>query len=195
MLSKIVRLSVLCGIIFVVSSKWLSSSVSLSLDTPSEEAYLLYSDLTQQPTWSPWLTSVQVLDKNTGLSKWTLKKLGLEYSWSARNVDCENVQNGYSVCWESIDGLPNKGQAGFYTDGSSKTTMTLTVRYDLPGVAAFVLKSLGSYGQRFIESTLLADLVRFNERLSRHKKQRECGEYSDSRVLLGTADNGCSSDA
>jgi len=154
-----------------IQAKWLQTSVSRVLSVSPETAYNLYLDLTQQPTWSPWITSVNVLDKESGLSKWTMSKFGLSYSWSARNVDCNNTgtnlgKDKFSVCWESIDGVPNKGHASFYIDDEDKSSkMTLIIEYKLPGPLAFIIESLGSISDRIVENTLLKDLGRFNDRL------------------------------
>ena len=159
-------------------AEWMETSVSLALnETTINEAFFLYSDLTKQPTWSPWITSVEILDKSTGLSKWKLKKLGLTYSWLAKNVECVNINkhmNVLSICWESIDGLPNKGHAEFYVDNVNNNMMKLTVSYKLPAIASFVIKRLGLYAERFIENMLLQDLIRFNKKLIENKNNITC---------------------
>lgn len=149
----------------------MNSSVSLPIKAARNKAFLLYSDLSLHPSWSPWLESV-IYNKETGISKWTLKQFGIRYTWTAQNVDCESHQ----ICWESLDGLPNKGKVTFSPyesdDGKESSSdevtllMTLTISYDLPNLAAAILKGLGSIGDRFIENTLLADLHRFQEKLT-----------------------------
>ena len=154
----------------VTSAKWMNNTVILAIDATPLIAYTLYSDLTQQSTWSPWLTSVQVLDTKTGFSKWTISKLGLSYSWSAQFADCKaghSEVDRHVMCWESLDGLPNRGRVDFYIDSNNKSIMVLNVAYDIPSIAAFLLEGLGTIGERFIENTLLSDLHRFNERLKK----------------------------
>ena len=157
-----------------VQAKWLQTSVSRSLSVQPSEAYILYSDLTQQPTWSPWITSVNVVDKESGLSRWTMRyisysitflhinspwkneekyyinsKFGLSYSWTAKNTICnisttdKDQVNRYDICWESIDGVPNRGHASFYLDNDKLSKMTLTIQYSLPDPLAFIIQSFG----------------------------------------------------
>ena len=137
-----------------VAARWLHNTVSMNLtsDVTPAQALALYSELDQQPTWSPWLKSCNVIDKNTGLSTWTIGALGLFYTWKAvKSPICETSYQ-HSICWESIDGmylsshkfihthshillytgLPNKGRAVFFIDHQSgENKMDLTVMYDL----------------------------------------------------------------
>ena len=61
---------------------------------------------------------------------------------STFSADKDQV-NRYNVCWESIDGIPNKGHATFYLDDNKVSKMTLTIQYRLPGPLAFIIQSLG----------------------------------------------------
>ena len=176
--------------------------MNLTSDVTPAQALALYSELDQQPTWSPWLKSCNVIDKNTGLSTWTIGALGLFYTWKAvKSPICETSYQ-HSICWESIDGmyrsshkfihthshilfytgLPNKGRAVFFIDHQSgENMMDLTVMYDLPGPAAYALEKLGPLGARFIENTLRGDLIRFNQRLQREATQSSIDDDSESK--------------
>lgn len=160
----------------VCDARWMDSSVSYTFRGSKAEAYRLYSSLDLHPTWSPWLEKVDY-DRKTGLSVWTLSYLGLRYSWRAKNT-IEDPPN--TIQWEALDGLPNRGKVEFVSsmeeDSSSsqssfeKTTINLTVSYELPEAAALVLKALGSMAKGFINNTLLADLKRFHKRMEEHRE-------------------------
>ena len=175
-------LTILC-IIMSARGKWMNTSVSLNIKSSTAAAFALYSDLNRHPTWSPWLESVQY-DKSTGLSKWTLKQFGIRYSWTAQNTVCNPPKQ---ICWESLDGLPNRGEVEFSklisqtSHAEEEFQMTLTIHYDLPKLAAVVLEKLGSVGERFIENTLLSDLERFQKRLE---------EFVDKEKATAPAEEG-----
>lgn len=164
----------------VCDARWMDSSVSYTFRGSKSEAYGLYSSLDLHPTWSPWLEKVDY-DRKTGLSVWTLSYLGLRYSWRAQNT-IEDPPN--TIQWEALDGLPNRGKVEFVSsmeaeEGNSsncsfeKTTINLTVSYELPEAAALVLKALGSIAKGFINNTLLGDLKRFHKRVEEHRKVKD----------------------
>lgn len=142
--------------------------MSYSLDAPQAFAYNLYSTLNEHPKWAPWLESVS-FDKESGLSTWTMAYLGMKYSWRANNTQYDPP---HLIQWESLDGLPNKGQVEFFSqsdtsaptegDPSKSLTIKLTVSYDLPMALAMVLRALGPMTNTFINHMLLADLKRFH---------------------------------
>lgn len=138
---------------------WYDTSVSLTINgVTTPEAYALFSQLDQHPNWSPWLNSVDY-NRKTGISKWTLKAIGLSFSWMANNTYMDDT----TIQWQSIEGFQNKGRVEFQssTSNSTSTTMKLTLSYDLPQAAITVLESLGPRAQNFIQETLLEDLKRF----------------------------------
>ena len=138
---------------------WYDTSVSLTINgVTTPEAYALFSQLDQHPNWSPWLNSVDY-NRKTGISKWTLKAIGLSFSWMANNTYMDDT----TIQWQSIEGFQNKGRVEFQssTSNSTSTTMKLTLSYDLPQTAITVLESLGPRAQNFIQETLLEDLKRF----------------------------------
>jgi uncharacterized membrane protein len=143
----------------ILKAVWKDSVVSLSIPASKEKTYQLFSSLNEHPTWSNWLQNVE-FDRETRLSKWTLKSLGLEISWNAINtiMDCPNM-----VQWESLDGFPNKGRVQFSDDCDlvvegvdefgyeiyeevdecsitpESTLLTLTISYDLPQAGYLLL--------------------------------------------------------
>lgn len=176
-------LAIIFSSIVHTHGKWMDSSVSLTIRASQANAFALYSDLNQHPSWSPWLESVK-FDRQTGLSEWTLKQFGIRYSWTAHNVICEPPNE---ICWESLNGLPNKGKVQFEPISQERLTndafiMKLTISYDLPHLAAAILQGLGTVGEKFIEMTLLADLKRFQVELERYESDRD----SPTHVISAT---------
>lgn len=107
--------------------------------------------------------------------------MGLSFTWRAQNT----VMNpGEEICWQSLDGLPNKGRVVFQSsnDGSGReqTVMILTLSYDLPEVALALFKKLGKTGKSFVEETLLGDLRRFKTRLLREMRDGRLQEFRES---------------
>lgn len=176
----------------LAGARWMDNVVSHTIYAPKQVVFQLYSCLDQHPKWSPWLEKVE-FNQATGLSQWTIYSLGLRYSWESNNT----VWNPpYSMQWESLSGLPNKGKVEFLTDKSStpleiqqapskgeesedieedliyeNVTIQLTISYDLPTAAAIVLKTLGPIANSFIYSTILGDLKRFGKHVDEHLRE------------------------
>jgi uncharacterized membrane protein len=86
--------------------------ISSQIDLPfsPEVAYDAYSDLTRQSSWSYWLHSVEYLGNDREQSKWTMKFMGLKYSWTA--IATKN-ERPHTIQWESTSGLRNFGTVHF----------------------------------------------------------------------------------
>ena len=129
-------------------------------------------------TWSPWLSEV-IYEREKGISLWTLRTLGMDFSWRAKNVQLEE----YKVLeWNSLDGFDNKGVVSFTPLGSQQTEVKLTISYDLPDAAAAVIQTVGPVST-FVEETLLADLKRFRDRLLREIREERMTAFRESRKL------------
>jgi len=100
----------------------LAVSAEIELPFPAEIAYDTFSDLPRQPEWSPWLHSVEyiiakdkqsspVSSSSTPATKWTLKVLGVSYSWISVATKQDKVN--YIIEWESVSGLKNFGRVQF----------------------------------------------------------------------------------
>lgn len=60
------------------AGQWLESSAQIDVPVPLEHAWSLWEDRTRIPTWMPWITSVEVLEEDPSLSKWTLSTYQFE---------------------------------------------------------------------------------------------------------------------
>lgn len=56
----------------VSAGQWLESSAQIDVPVPLEHAWSLWEDRPRIPNWMPWIKSVEVMEDDTSLSKWTL---------------------------------------------------------------------------------------------------------------------------
>jgi uncharacterized membrane protein len=140
-------------------SDWLEHTVQVEVPIPIQQAWNLWSDLEQMPSWMKWIDSVEVLKDNPELSRWQLASGAFKFSWLSRIV---NVVPEQIIQWESVDGLPNKGAIRFYDRRSSNSSIVkLSVAYAIPGVIGKIMDDL--FLGRIVESTLQADMNRFRD--------------------------------
>lgn len=140
-------------------AEWLEHTVHVDVDTPVEEVWALWSDISQMPNWMKWIDSVEILEDNPDLSRWKLETAGLSFSWLSRIVKVVPQQ---IIRWESVDGLPNRGAIRFYGHKSGGSTVKMSISYALPSILARLMMS-SSFVDRVVTSTLQADLDRFRE--------------------------------
>ena len=138
---------------------WLEHSVHVDVDAEIEHVWQLWSDLEQMPKWMKWISSVEMSPDDPELSIWKLETNGLSFSWKSRIVKKIPRQ---IICWESVDGLPNKGAIRFYGRKDGTSTVKMTVAYALPAILAKLMMS-NSFVDRVVTSTLQADLDRFRD--------------------------------
>lgn len=136
---------------------WLEHTVHVDVDASVEKVWQMWSDLEQMPSWMKWIDSVEILEDNPDLSRWSLKTGGLSFSWLSRIASIIPQQ---IIQWESVDGLPNKGAIRFYGRKDGSSTVKMTIAYALPGILARLMMS-NSFVDRVVTSTLQADLDRF----------------------------------
>ena len=103
-------------------------------------AYDAYSDLTRQPSWSSWLYSVEYTDESKETSKWTMRFMGIKYSWTAIALRNERPS---VIRWKSTSGLKNFGIVKFLPqpdDSQYPTLMTMRMTFVAPRAAAAVFR-------------------------------------------------------
>ncbi|MDB9315126.1 SRPBCC family protein [Spirulina sp. CS-785/01] len=144
-------------------SDWLEHSVQVEIEAPMTLVWESWADFQKMPIWMKWIKSVQVLEDNPDLSKWTLDTGGLEFSWLARILTIVPHQ---IIKWESVDGLPNRGAIRFY-DRHTVSVVKLSVAYAIPGVIGQIMDNL--FLGRAVESTIQEDLERFREYILEQK--------------------------
>jgi uncharacterized membrane protein len=121
----------------VAEKRMVAVTSELELPFSAEVAYDAYSDLTRQPTWSSWLASVEYLDEKKQKSKWTVKIMGLSYSWTAVAVKYERP---HTIQWKSTSGLQNFGTVKFHPKEDNKNTlMNVSISFVAPRAALALL--------------------------------------------------------
>ena len=146
-------------------SNWLEHTVQIEVEAPIDLVWNLWSDLEQMPQWMKWIDSVTVLVDDADLSRWKLASGRFEFSWLSRIV---KLQKHQIIQWQSVDGLPNRGAIRFY-DRSSSSIVKLTVAYAIPGIIGKIMDNL--FLGQIVESTLLADLNRFKDYVTKAQLQ------------------------
>ncbi len=127
-----------------------------------EVAFDAYSDLTRQPSWSSWLHCVEYTDESKEVSKWTMKFMGIKYSWTAialRN-DRPNV-----IQWQSTSGLKNFGMVKFlpHNDEKHPTLMTMRMTFVAPRAAAAIFRRSKAMAN-FVKDKMITDsMVNFRD--------------------------------
>ncbi|MBD3881475.1 SRPBCC family protein [Phormidium tenue FACHB-886] len=150
-------------------SEWLEHTVQIEVETPIEVVWDLWSDLEQMPHWMKWIESVKVRQDNPDLSRWKLATGGFDFHWQSRITRLVPHQ---IIQWESVDGLPNRGAIRFYDRGNS-SIVKMTVAYAIPGFLARIMNS--PFISRVVESTLEADLRRFQDYALKSHQQKSIG--------------------
>jgi uncharacterized membrane protein len=117
------------------------------------DAYDAYADLARQPVWSSWLESVVVSDTNPDESVWTMKFLGIRYSWTA--VAVQN-QRPHLIQWKSITGLKNFGTVRFYEQPSTTTLMTMSMTFVAPRAVSMVFSKSKTLAN-FVEQKMITE--------------------------------------
>jgi len=150
-------------------SDWLEHTVQIEVEMPIDRVWDLWSDLEQMPRWMKWIESVKVLEEQPELSRWKLATGGLDFNWLSRITKLEPHQ---LIQWESVNGLPNRGAIRFY-DRKGSSIVKLTVAYAIPGFLGRLMDNL--FLGRIVESTLQADMKRFQEYALQAQEARGTG--------------------
>ena len=151
-----------------------STSASIEIDAPVELLFAAYSDIERMPRWSPMLESVELVDPDALRSEWALRVprplkriaevVGMKnlVQWEA----VHEVEPPRLLRWRSLSGVQNSGFARFERGANDNvTTVTLTIEYTLPDVAAIVKLVNNGLAQRFVRKTMLGTMETFKEAL------------------------------
>jgi len=121
--------------------RWLEHTVTCDIKAPVSQVWEVWSDLDAMPLWMSWIESVKTIDAPTStlpdLTEWTLAANGFRFKWKAKineRIEMQKLQ------WESVGGLPTKGNVRFYEEGAHKTIVKLSVTYELPKVLAPIME-------------------------------------------------------
>lgn len=172
-------------------------STSIDLPFPAEVAFDAFSDLSRQPTFSPWLRSVEYLDENRlvgSTTRWTMAYLGLRFSWNAISTR-QDRENGV-IEWKSLTGLENSGRVKFQPaafDDGMKSHMRMTMSFKTPRLAARFLGERNSIAMIVEERMLHRTLQNFRDIVHgtdwRLIQQQEEDKAQQSAALVATKDD------
>ena len=139
----------------------------VKLPFSQEVAFDAYSDLTRQPSWSSWLHSVEYMDESRERSKWTMKFMGIKYSWTAIALRNERP---FLIQWQSTTGLQNFGTVKFLSqkdDETHPTLMTMRMAFVAPRAAAAVFRKSKALAN-FVKDKMITDsMVNFRDAVLR----------------------------
>ncbi|KAL7581039.1 hypothetical protein ACA910_005844 [Epithemia clementina (nom. ined.)] len=125
----------------------LSTVVSIMLPFSAKTAHGRFTDLPQQPRWSPWLSSVLYQGEE---SEWKINIRGISFKWRAKSQLLDNPWLG--IQWESVSGVPNRGTVEFIPKVNETCEMRVCIAIKPPRVLNPLF--------RRAESLLLKDFIR-----------------------------------
>ena len=128
---------------------------SLPLPFTADVACARFTDLPQQPRWSPWLASVAYVDNgddNGEETEWTLRVRGVNFRWRAKSELVNNPCKG--IRWESTSGVNNKGVVQFIPKPGEQTgNRSCSINVQMAFVVPRLLSSL-------FRGTIIEDFLR-----------------------------------
>lgn len=158
-------------------------SSELDMDVPIEIAYDAFQDLPRQPSWSPWLKSVEYINGDRNKSLWKMKTMGITVSWRAQNTQLERP---HLIAWESTSGLKNYGRVEFEKLTATTTRMRFVMTFVPPRVVNMLIRrsgqrqeksgggGAGSGLQHMVEERMLqTTLVNFRDILVQQDLQKQ----------------------
>lgn len=143
----------------ISDKRLITVSSHIELPFSAEVAYDAYSNLTRQPSWSSWLDSVVLSEDNPEESRWTIKVMGIKYSWTAIALHNERP---HTVQWRSTTGLSNYGIVRFERRGMHSTWMTLNMTFIAPRAVAALFRKSQKLAH-IVETMLVQSLRKFRD--------------------------------
>jgi len=134
------------------SGREISVVVSLPLPFSDEIACSRFTDLPQQPRWSPWLNSVAYLEGGRE-TEWTLNVRGVRFSWRAVSTILEEPYRG--IRWESVSGLKNVGLIEFIPLTDDSCLMKVKMNILTPRVLAALFRGTSIFIEDFLQNKIL----------------------------------------
>ncbi|CAJ1955113.1 unnamed protein product [Cylindrotheca closterium] len=122
---------------------------SLPLPFSAEIANARFTDLPQQPRWSPWISSVAYLDD--GETEWTLQVRGIHFRWRATSTLLEEPYKG--IQWESVSGLKNTGFVEFIPEDDA-CLMKVTIAFISPRILSSLFRGTSVFFEDFLRNKI-----------------------------------------
>lgn len=121
---------------------------SLPLPFSADIACARFTDLPQQPRWSPWINSVAYLED--GETEWTLQVRGIRFRWKATSSLLDYPNKG--ITWGSVSGLKNKGIVEFVPKDDA-CLMKVTIAFVTPRILSKLFR--GTVFEDFLRNNIL----------------------------------------
>ncbi|HEY9887285.1 MAG TPA: SRPBCC family protein [Candidatus Obscuribacterales bacterium] len=139
----------------------LKRQVEIDIACSVEQVYNLWNDLENVPRWMPLVKSVKPLPGQSDLWRW---QFGLGFplivEWVSHIDQRVPLQR---IAWRSVSGLPNDGQAEFFSSDRG-CRLCLTLGFELPGgLVGAMLETIGI--DRWLEANLVDSLHRFQTQI------------------------------
>jgi 2-succinyl-5-enolpyruvyl-6-hydroxy-3-cyclohexene-1-carboxylate synthase len=122
---------------------------SLPLPFSAEVACARFTDLPQQPRWSPWISSVAYVDARSE-TEWTLRVRGVNFRWRAKSSLLSEPYPGIS--WKSISGLKNTGAVEFIQTDSETCVMKVQIAFVTPRILSPLFKGTSIFFEDFLRN-------------------------------------------
>lgn len=145
----------------IIHKNLITTNSTIILPFPAAVAFDAFSDVTRQPSWSPWLHSVSYVENEIypeSETDWKMKLLGFKYSWRAINT---RLVRPYVIEWKSTSGLRNGGKVLFEPifsesgeDGHCKMTMSMNFIAPRPIILLFPNKIESIFREIILKRTL-----------------------------------------
>lgn len=129
----------------------------IELPFSAYHAFDAYSDLPRQPSWSPWLKSVEYVDEDHKLTKWIMRtSFGLKLSWYAVSTTKDRPR---TIAWETTGAsvIQNSGRVEFTPIREDLTHMKLTMAFQVPTLLSYLAPDVL---KRQVEKRMLASTLR-----------------------------------
>ncbi|KAG7343211.1 2-succinyl-6-hydroxy-2,4-cyclohexadiene-1-carboxylic acid synthase/2-oxoglutarate decarboxylase [Nitzschia inconspicua] len=128
---------------------------SLPLPFSADIACARFTDLPQQPRWSPWLASVAYLDAGSE-TEWTLRVRGVNFRWRAKSEMLVLPYKG--IRWKSTSGVKNTGVVEFVppsggTSASNSCTMKVRMAFVVPRLLSSLFR--GTIVEDFLRNKIM----------------------------------------
>jgi 2-succinyl-5-enolpyruvyl-6-hydroxy-3-cyclohexene-1-carboxylate synthase len=134
------------------SGREISVVVSLPLPFSADIACARFTDLPQQPRWSPWITSVTYLDAGSE-TEWALQVRGVSFRWRATSTLLQTPYKG--IRWDSVSGLKNTGVVEFIPAGETSSLMKVRMTIITPRILSSLFKGTSVFFEDFLRNKLL----------------------------------------
>lgn len=125
---------------------------SLPLPFSADVACSRFTDLPQQPRWSPWISSVSYVDA-TSETEWRLRIRGVNFRWRAKSALLSQPDRG--IRWQSISGLKNTGAVEFIPTDAETCLMKVQITFVSPRILSPLFKGTTIFFEDFLRNKVL----------------------------------------